>query len=74
MSGENKAAAKKKNASAIMRKRKIVKNAMIFAMAATVVTGFGRGKGHKQLHIASGIALVGLSIYHNYLYPENMKS
>lgn len=76
MSGESKAAVKKKkkNPSAVMRKRKLVKNALIFTMAATVVTGFGKGKASKQLHVASGVALVGLSIYHNYLYPENMKS
>ncbi|MGE4497162.1 hypothetical protein [Geovibrio ferrireducens] len=73
MSGEKKAA-KKKNPSAVMRKRRLVKNAMILTMAATVVSGFGKGKAAKHVHIAAGCALVGLSIYHNYLYPENMKS
>jgi len=60
--------------ASIVRKRRAVKYAMAATMAACVITGFQKGKGAKQLHIATGFAVVGLSFYHTSLYPKAQRS
>jgi hypothetical protein len=58
----------------LMRKRRAVKYAMTASMALCVYTGLKKGKDAKKLHIASGIALMGLSYYHTHLYPKKTRS
>lgn len=63
-----------KKPSAVMRKRKAVKAAMALSLAAVVVSGFCHGKTARRVHVATGIVFTGLCVYHNYMYPDNMKS
>lgn len=60
--------------STLVRKRRAVKYAMTASMALCVYTGLKKGSDAKKLHIASGIALMGLSYYHTHLYPKNQRS
>jgi hypothetical protein len=59
-----------KKMSPMQKKRRYTKYAMTAALGVLVVSGFEKGKTAKKLHVAAGAALVGLSIYHTYLYKN----
>lgn len=65
---------RKKKLISKKQKRRLVKDAMVVSMATLFITGFNKSKGSRKLHVAAGVALAGLSIYHNFLYPDKMKS
>jgi hypothetical protein len=45
---------------------------MLSSLGTLVISGFVKFNGAKQLHIGSGIALVGFSIWHHFLnQPKN---
>lgn len=49
--------------------RKVAKIGLGMSLGIVTLTAFGmKNKGIKALHIASGIALIGFSIYHHGLY------
>ncbi len=52
------------------KKRRYAKYAMAAAMGVLVISGMQRGRTARNLHTASGIVLVGLSVYHTYLYKN----
>jgi hypothetical protein len=48
---------------------------MTLSMGALIVTGLMRGRGARTLHIWSGVALVGFSLWHHSLYrPQGRKN
>jgi hypothetical protein len=49
-------------------KRSSAKIGMSLSLGALVVTGFMPGRGAKTLHVWSGLALIGFSIWHHNLY------
>lgn len=61
----------KKYPMTMKQKRSVAKKGMIVSMGTLVITGFMRKpykRVSKQLHLFSGIALVGFSLWHNSLY------
>jgi hypothetical protein len=53
-------------------KKSVAKIGMTISLGALVVTGLMQGRGAKTLHIWSGMALVGFSVWHHRLYqPQN---
>ena len=62
----------KERRKALERKRSTAKIGMTVSLGSLVATGFMRGRGAKNLHIISGIALIGFSYWHHALYlPRN---
>jgi len=55
-------------------KKKYAKNGMTVSMGVLAVTGFMQGKGPKALHVWSGAALIGFSMWHHMLYRPRAKS
>jgi len=55
-------------------KKKYAKTGMTVSMGVLAVTGFMQGKGAKALHIWSGAALIGFSLWHHMLYSPRVKS
>ena len=55
-------------------KRKYAKTGMTVSMGVLAVTGFMQGKGPKALHIWSGAALIGFSMWHHMLYRPKAKN
>lgn len=52
-------------------KKELVKIGMSLSMGLVVLSGFNtRSKFSRNLHIISGVALVGLSYYHTQLYDK----
>jgi len=49
-------------------KKKYAKTGMTVSMGVLAVTGFMQGKGPKALHVWSGAALIGFSLWHHMLY------
>ena len=49
-------------------KKKYAKVGMTVSMGVLTATGFMQGKGTKALHIWSGAALIGFSLWHHMLY------
>jgi hypothetical protein len=49
-------------------KKSVAKMGMTLSLGALVVTGLMQGRGAKILHIWSGMALVGFSVWHHCLY------
>ena len=58
---------KKKNIT-LEDKRKYAKVGMTVSMGLLTATGFMQKKGGKALHIWSGAALIGFSLWHHMLY------
>ncbi len=55
------------------QQRKLAKDAMTISMAVltvTAMTGVRRRGLSRSLHLASGVALIGFSLWHNSLYPS----
>lgn len=59
-----------KQMSPTQKKRRYAKYAMAAAMGVLVISGMQKGKTARNVHTLSGIALVGLSVYHTYLYKS----
>lgn len=55
-------------------KKKYAKTGMTVSMGVLAVTGFMQGKGPKALHVCSGAALIGFSMWHHMLYRPRAKS
>ena len=55
-------------------KKKYAKTGMTVSMGVLTVTGFMQGKGPKALHIWSGAALIGFSMWHHMLYRPKVKN
>lgn len=52
-------------------KREIAKLGMAGSMVATVAsTLFWRDRGMRKLHVGAGVALVGFSLWHHFLYQS----
>jgi len=45
-----------------------VKAGMTLSLGALAFTGMGKGRKNKALHVWSGIALIGFSVWHYNLY------
>lgn len=58
---------KKKNIT-LEDKRKYAKAGMTVSMGLLMATGVMKTKGVKTLHICSGAALIGFSMWHHMLY------
>ena len=55
-------------------KKKYAKIGMTVSLGVLTATGFMRGTGSKTLHIWSGAALIGFSLWHHMLYqPKTEK-
>lgn len=63
---------KKKNIT-LEDKRKYAKAGMTVSMGLLAATGFVQRKGGKALHIWSGAALIGFSLWHHMLYQPKVK-
>jgi hypothetical protein len=50
--------------------KEFVKNGLAVVMGALVVTGFMRTPRARSIHMATGVALIGLSIWHHRLYQS----
>lgn len=50
------------------RQRSVAKIGMTLSMGALVATGLMRGRGARTLHVWSGVALIGFSVWHHALY------
>ena len=46
---------------------------MTASLVSLVLTGMKRGRLARQLHLASGIALIGFSVWHYFLYQGPKK-
>jgi hypothetical protein len=57
-----------KKQSLLERKKSAAKTGMTLSLGALVVTGLMQGRGARTLHIWSGMALVGFSVWHHRLY------
>ena len=55
-------------------KKKYAKTGMTVSLGVLAVTGFMQGKGPKALHVWSGAALIGFSMWHHMLYQPKAKS
>ncbi len=55
-------------------KKKYAKVGMTVSMGVLAATGFVQGKGAKTLHIWSGAALIGFSLWHHMLYQPKAKA
>ena len=55
-------------------KKKYAKLGMAVSMGVLTATGFVRGKGSKALHVWSGAALIGFSLWHHMLYQPRAKA
>jgi len=62
------------NNNTLRSKRKTAVVGMTACMAGLVITGFSRGRSMRQLHTWTGIALIGLSIWHWRLYQPKRSS
>lgn len=60
-----------KQASRIVRERRVARIGMTAAMGALMATGLMRGRGARVFHIWSGLALIGLSVWHHNLYRRS---
>ena len=58
----------KERRASLERKRSAAKVGMTLSMGALIATGLMRGRGARTLHIWSGVALLGLSVWHHRLY------
>ncbi len=56
------------------KQRKIAKAGLISSLAFTTVSGFVKGDYGKKVHVASGLALIGFSIWHSNLYKSKKHS
>ncbi|MCD8553448.1 MULTISPECIES: hypothetical protein [Seleniivibrio] len=59
-----------KKLSPMQKKRRYTKYAMTAALGVLVVSGFNKGKTSRNIHSIAGVALVGLSVYHTFLYKN----
>jgi hypothetical protein len=50
------------------KKKQVAKTGMTISLAALIATSLMKGRGTKILHIWSGIALIGFSVWHHQLY------
>lgn len=57
----------------LQRKRTVAKWGMVTAMGTLVLTGYLRSRQARRLHVWTGVALLGLSYWHQLLYPNNGK-
>jgi len=55
-------------------KRKYAKVGMTVSMGLLTATGFVQTRGSKGLHIWSGAALIGFSLWHHMLYQPKVKT
>lgn len=68
------------NKSALARKRDLAKAGMAVSMGTLLATGFfervtsDRGALARDLHLVSGLALVGFSYWHWSLYQRDVKN
>lgn len=56
-------------AEARRNKRELAKLGMTVCLGVLVVTGLCRSRTSRRWHAAAGVALVGLSAWHHFLYP-----
>ena len=52
----------------LRNKQSVAKMGMAVSMGTLITTGFMGGRGAKTLHIWSGLALIGFSVWHHRLY------
>lgn len=52
--------------------RKITKNALAASVAVLAITALAKGKTAKNIHTFTGVALVGLSVWHAELYGNGI--
>ena len=52
-------------------KKSTAKIGMVLSMGSLIATGLMKGRGAKTLHIWSGIALMGFSVWHYNLYQPS---
>ena len=57
----------------VQEERDLAKFGMVAAMGTLVVTGF-MGRQASRLHIGSGLALIGFSLWHYSLYQPKIQS
>lgn len=56
-----------------IRKQSLAKGGLIASLATLTVTALVRGKASRGVHVAAGIALLGLAAWHHSLYPKKKK-
>lgn len=55
----------------VARQKSIAKIGMSLSLGTLVATGLIAGRGARTLHVLSGIAMVGFSIWHYSLYQQD---
>ncbi len=55
------------------KQKKLVKIGMASSLALTTVSGFVDSKYARKVHVASGLLLAGLCVWHAGLYKKNKK-
>jgi|AGTN01.2.fsa_nt_gi hypothetical protein len=56
-----------------MRKQSLAKSGLIATLGTLTVTALVHGKLSRGVHVAAGIALLGLAAWHHSLYPQKKK-
>lgn len=56
-----------------VRNQSLAKSGLIATLATLTVTALVHGKLSRGVHVAAGIALLGLSVWHHSLYPKKKK-
>lgn len=57
-----------------LRKQSLAKGGLIAALGTLAVTALVHGKASRGLHVAAGVALIGLSAWHHSLYPKKKRA
>ncbi len=55
------------------KQKKVAKIGLVSSMALTAISGFVDNNYAKKIHVASGFALIGFSVWHASLYEKNKK-
>jgi hypothetical protein len=63
----------------LRRQRSLAKTGMVTSLGVLAATGIMEGLGSrtatvKTLHVVSGLALIGFSLWHYSLYPSRVRS
>ncbi len=56
----------------LQQKQEWAKTGMTISLALTAVSGFMRGRQARTVHVWSGLALIGFSVWHHRLYRPDM--
>lgn len=60
--------------SRLPSERELVKYGLMAGMGVLVATGFSRTRFSRRVHVLTGTAVVGLSIWHHMLYAPKGKA